>query len=183
MILFALLLVSLVSSGPVEPMYTVEHTGLAFGWLPNELNPPAAGTLGTDSGTLASRPGSMGYDFRIHYWRHEEEMNSAARGTWLRQKLETTLPPDISESVVYGTMTWTEGSTAVSHLGKRSIGLCTSVNFNMLSGASVLYRGRAYGVFRDGYAYLIYGMAPRDAFPAVGEVMDFIIANAWMAGI
>jgi len=180
MVFSALLLVSLASVVPVQPVYVIGHTGLAFGWLPSELSPPVEGILTAETGTLVSRPGSMGYDYRIHYWRVEEDYTSVDRGVWLRQKLETTLPPDIASSVVYGSMNWVEGSTAVTHLGMRSTGLSAAVNFNMLSGSNVTYRGRAYGVFRDGYAYLIYGMAPMEANPSVLEVMDFIIANAWM---
>ncbi len=175
-----ILLTMLATTVSAEPAYVIEYPGLAFGWLPGELTPPAEGVINAETGVIASRPGSQGYDYRIHYWQLEEELSSVDRGQWLRQNLEAVLPPDITTGVVFGSMNWAEGSTAVSHLGVRSIGLTASVNFNLLSGSNVMYRGCAYGVFRDGYAVLIYGMAPREAVPAIDEVMEFIIANAWM---
>lgn len=175
-----LLYLLLTNSTPVEPMYVIEYPGIAFGWLPGELTPPAEGVISAEAGTLSSLPGSYGYDYRIMYWRLAEDLNSVDKGLWLRQKLEAVLPPDALPGVVFGSMNWAEGSTAVTHLGLRSIGLTTSVNFNLLSGSSVVFCGTAYGLFRDGYAVLIYGMAPREASPAIREVMEFIIANAWM---
>lgn len=175
-----LLYLLLTSSSNVEPYYVIGHPGIAFGWLPSELTPPAEGVISAETGTLSSLPGSQGYDYRIMYWRLEGDLDSVDKGLWLRQKLETVLPPDALPGVVFGSMTWAEGSTAVSHLGMRSIGLTASVNFNLLSGSSVMFSGAAYGVFRDGYAVLIYGMAPREASPSIREVMEFIIANAWM---
>lgn len=173
-------LLYLLLSLPAEPSYTIEYPGMAFGWLPNELTPPAEGVLSTETGTLSSLPGPQGYEYRIMYWRLEEDLDSMDKGLWLRQKLETLLPPDALPGVVFGSMNWAEGSTAVSHLGVRSIGLTASVNFNLLSGTSVMFSGTAYGIFRDGYAVLVYGMAPREASPSIREVMEFIIANAWM---
>ncbi len=170
----------LTNSLPIEPSYVIEYPGIAFGWLPSELTPPAEGVISAETGTLSSLPGSHGYDYRIMYWLLEEDLDSADKGLWLRQKLEAVLPPDALPGVVFGSMNWAEGSTAVSHLGMRSIGLTASVNFNLLSGSSVMFCGTAYGIFRDGYAVLIYGMAPRQASPAIKEVMEFIIANAWM---
>ncbi len=171
-----------VLSVPVqnEPVYVMENPGIAFGWLPRELDPPAEGTMTRESGAIASYPGSQGYDFHLHYWFQEEDLNSAEKGIWLRQKLEALLPPDVTSNIVFGAMNWVEGSTAVSHLGLRSVGLTTSVNFNMLSENSVVYRGCAYGIFRDGYRVLIYGLAPNNASPAIGEIMELIIANSWM---
>lgn len=175
-----LLYLLLTNSLPIEPSYVIEYPGIAFGWLPSELTPPVEGVISAETGTLSSLPGSHGYDYRIMYWRLEEDFNSADKGLWLRQKLESVLPPDALPGVVFGSMTWAEGSTAVSHLGMRSIGLTTSVNFNLLSGSSVMFSGAAYGIFRDGYAVLMYGMAPREASPSIRDVMEFIIANAWM---
>lgn len=175
-----LFLAVLSASVQPEPVYLIEHPGIAFGWLPRELNPPVEGVMTSETGAIASLPGSQGYDFHIYYWLQREELNSFERGLWLRQKLDSVLPPDITPNVVYGAMNWVEGSSAVSHLGLRPVGLTTSVNFNMLSGNSVLYRGCAYGIFRDGYRVLIYGMAPNDASPSIGEIMEFIIANSWM---
>lgn len=176
-VVFCLLL---TNSLPIEPSYVIEYPGIAFGWLPSELTPPAEGVISAETGTLSSLPGSQGYDYRIMYWQVEEDLDSVDKGLWLRQKLEAVLPPDALPGVVFGSMNWAEGSTAVSHLGMRSIGLTASVNFNLLSGSSVMFSGTAYGIFRDGYAVLIYGMAPREASPAIKEVMEFIIANAWM---
>lgn len=176
-----LLMTALISSASPQPAYVMEVPGIAFGWLPREINPPVEGALGTESGTLVSGPGSQGYDYRIHYWRLDTELSTTDRALWLRQKLESHLPPDVLESVVFGSMNWLEGSTAVAHLNLRSVGLCAAVNFNMVSGGSVLFRGRAVGIFRDGYAVLVYGMAPMDARPAVTDVIDMIMANAWMS--
>ena len=175
-----LIMVMLSVAEAPTPVYVLEHPGIAFGWLPAELSSPAEGVITVESGTVASNPGPDGYDYRIHYWAVDGDMNPVERGLWLRRKLESVLPPDLAGGIIYGSMNWVEGSTAVISAGVRPLGLASSLNFNLLSGADVHFRGRAYGVFRDGYAVLIYGMAPNSAVPGIGDVMEFIMANAWM---
>lgn len=175
-----LILALFAVSEAAAPVYVLEYPGIAFGWLPAELSNPAEGVLGSESGTVASNPGPDGYDYRIHYWAVQADMSPVDRGLWLRQKLEAVLPPDLAGTVIFGAMNWEEGSTAVAPSGLRSVGLASSLNFNLVSGSNVNFRGRAYGVFRDGYAVLIYGVAPNSAVPGIGDIMEFIMANAWM---
>ncbi len=156
--------------------FVLEHPGFVFEWLPPSMQPPVEGTLDEESGAVASSPSSDGTEYRLHYWL--EEIPTEGMEAWLLQRLQSELPPDVLEGLVTGDVIWTEGGMESGERGGRSIGLVVSVNFNILTETgNIRGRGRAVGVFRNGYSLLVFGIAPFESSEILGSSVDAIISH------
>ncbi len=163
-----------------EPLYILEQPGIAFGWLTAELNPPVEGFLAEEAGAVASSPTSLGAEYHIHY--REEDMSAADRsGDWLEQRLHMIISPDMQDALNLGDISWSEGSMKSPFRENASLGLVVSVNFNFITeSGSVIAIGKAYAVFVNGYSVLLYGISPVGVTPTPGNVLDEIIAWAYL---
>lgn len=147
----------------VEPAYTLEAPGIQFNYMPEWLCPVIEGQLTEESGAISGQPNSFGITFGCYYWKTDNQIED--KNLWLEEKLSSVIPPNIMESFYMGETTWTEGSIATEQRGIRSLGLMTEVSFTFAPPGMVIGRGRAYGVFRNGYTVLITVYGPSEENP------------------
>ncbi len=173
----AILTGALIASGDnTGSIYTLEHPGFVFEWLPASMNPPVEGILTEESGAVAASASTDGFDLRIHYWRESIPMED--RTQWLTGRVMSELPPEALEMLLMGDVSWLEGSMESSERTEGSVGLVVAVNFNIITeNGSVRGRGRAYGVFTDEYALLVYGIAPFETCGTLGSTVDAIVSH------
>ena len=147
-----------------EPLYVLEYPGIAFDWLVPELTPPVEGVLSEEAGSLAEEVGEL-----------KEYEN------WLKERLEAVLPPDFQDNLLLGTVDWCEASMKSPNRDGASLGLATTLNFNLITEtSSVAARGRAYAFFVNGYSVMLYGISPAGVTPTAGNVLDEIVAWAYL---
>lgn len=174
-VLFAGALLASVSNGADNRQYTLENPGFVFEWLPSCMQPPVEGTLSPESGVAVSNPSDDGTEFHLRYW--EEEIPTEARADWLIQRLRSELAPDVVENLLTGDVTWLEGGLESGERGSSSVGLVVALNFNIITETgNIRGHGRVYGVFRNGYSLLVFGIAPFESSSSLVESVDRIVS-------
>jgi len=177
---FLIIAVSLTGSESAEPVYTLEYPGIAFGELPDVMNPPVEGTLTEESGAIASEPNSSGVEYRLHYWKEDLEPDTR-KGDWLAERFRDTISPDLLPSLLISDAEWMEGSTESPYWETRSVGLVTTLNFNVINENSrIVGRGRACAVFAEGYSILFYMVTPGDGTIDIKTGFDSIISHMYL---
>jgi hypothetical protein len=176
----ALLILAAAVASADDPVYVLDYPGVAFGWLPAELDPPVEGTLAEEAGAVASSPTSQGTEYHISY--REETPGTGGAEAWLEERMQTVLPPDMPGVIRFGDMKWGQGSTRSPHWEDASVGIVLGVNFNFITDTgSVLANGRAAAFFLGDYSILIYGISPISVLPGAPQVVEEIVARAYMA--
>jgi len=165
-------LIFTVNSG--SPVYILEPAGIEFGYLPEEICPLVEGTLTQDNGALAGQPNSLGITFGCYYWEMKDTVSD--KNLWLEEKLSSVISPDLMQTIRTSEATWTEGSTATETRGSLSLGLMSEISFTFSPPGGVMGRGKAYGIFRNGYAVLITMYGPAASNPQ--EILDQIVSMA-----
>jgi hypothetical protein len=145
------------------PAYILEPAGIEFTYLPAEICPLIEGTMTEETGAVIGQPNSMGINFGCYYWKVEDTIED--KTLWIEAKLSSVIPPDLMESIHYSAPVWTEGSMGMEARGTRSLGLMSRINFTFSPPGGVMGRGRAYGIFRNGYAVLVTMYGPSEANP------------------
>lgn len=170
---------SLISVPESQPVYVLEHPGVAFGWLPEEMDPPVEGVLQEDAGVITSTETESGAQYKLHYWMEELEPNTR-KDEWLENRFRDILPPELFSSMLIGEVDWTETSMESPFRETESLGLATILNFNILDEEyAVAARGKACAVFTDDYSILIYGMIPDTAEGDIHENFNRLLANIY----
>lgn len=150
-------------SGSEAPAYTLEPAGIDFYYLPDYLTPLSEGVMTEESGALTGQPNSSGVTFSCHYWRMDEPVSD--RNLWISEKLSSVISPDLMECINTSPPTWAEGSMAAEVESQRSLGLMAQISFSFSPQSGLPGRGRAYGVFRNGYAVLLIAYGPSEQNP------------------
>ncbi|MEA3267081.1 MAG: hypothetical protein U9P42_09115 [Candidatus Fermentibacteria bacterium] len=171
-------LTSIIPAGDQGPAYILEPVGIEFGYLPAEIAPLVEGVMTEESGALAGQPNSLGLTFGCYYWKMENQIES--KDLWIEEKLSSVLPPNLMESINTTTPTWTEGSSGAEVRGSLSLGLMSEISFTFSPPGGVLGRGRAYGIFRNGYAVLVIMSGPSEINPQ--NFLQQIVALAMLSG-
>ena len=169
---------ALASAGGGDPglPYTLDHPGFVFEWLPSTMVPPVEGVLSEQSGMVVSSPSADGSEYRLHYW--QESIPVQGRGQWLEQRIRTELPPDELDLLFSSEVSWLEGSMESEERAGASVGIVVAMNFNLITrDGSIRGRGRACGVFGDGYSLLVFGIAPHEAGGTLCSSIDAIVAR------
>jgi hypothetical protein len=175
-----LILAAAVASAD-DPAYVLDFPGIAFGWLPTELDPPVEGTLTEEAGAVASSPTTQGTEYHISY--RIENPGTGSAGAWLEERIQSVIPPDMPGIMRLGDTTWDQGSSRSPHWENASVGLVVEVNFNFITeSGNVLANGRAVGLFVGDYSILVYGISPLGVSPGAPQVVDEIVAQAYLAG-
>ena len=146
-----------------DPAYVLEAPGIQFDFLPDGICPIIEGQLTEEAGAVAGQPNSLGITFGCYYWKSDNQI--ADKNLWLEEKLSSVVPPDFMESIHLGETIWTEGSMGSEQRGTRSLGLMTELSFTFSPPGRAMGRGRAYGVFRNGYSVLIIMYGPSENNP------------------
>ena len=177
-----ILALSLIGSEQAEPVYVLEYPGIAFGWLPDEMDPPVEGSLTDEAGVLASSPNATGTEYQLHYWKEELESNTR-KDEWLATRFRNIISPDIFPSLLISDPEWTEGSTTSPFWETSSIGLVPLLNFNMINDrGDVLSKGVACAIFTDDHSILFYMITPVSASTDVRTGFEYIISQMYLAG-
>ncbi len=155
-------------------VYTLEPVGIEFGYLPTEISPLIEGVMTEETGALAGQPNMLGMTFGCFYWKIDEDIDNKA--FWVEEKLSSVIPPDLMESIQTSEPTWVEGSLATQVRGSRSLGLMSQISFTFSPPGWAMGRGRAYGIFRNGYAVLITMYGPSESNPQ--NFLEQIVATA-----
>jgi len=164
----------------VEPVYVLEHPGVAFGSMPLELEEPVTGNLTVEAGVLESSPNTSGTEYHVMYWL-EDPIDTSGKTLWLAERLQTVLPPDVHPQIILGDPDWIEGSTDSPHRGTSSLGLMPTLNFNIVAeNGVVLGAGRSAAFFRNGYSVLIYCIAPANQSAFVRDNLDAMISQMYI---
>jgi hypothetical protein len=172
-------LLSAPSAG--EAAYVLEYPGVVFEWLPPELAEPVEGDLTSETGVVTSIPNSTGTEYIIRYWR-EDIPAGEPRATWLDTRLASLFPPDLEENALMGNMQWVEGSQLTSCRSTLSMGLMPSVNYNFIDHeGNVIGGGRAFAAFRNGYAVLLYCLAPGGSTDEATRALEAIVFTMHLA--
>ncbi|MCK5117303.1 MAG: hypothetical protein KAR44_11940 [Candidatus Aegiribacteria sp.] len=151
---------SLIGSEQAEPAYVLEYPGIAFGLLPDEMNPPVEGTLTDEAGVITSGPNETGTECQLHYWKEDIESNTR-KDEWLSTRFSNIISPDIFPSLVISSPEWIEGSTSSPFWETRSIGLVPVLKFNRInSSGDIISRGMACAIFTEDHSILFYIIAP-----------------------
>lgn len=169
---------ALVSAGVSDPglPYTLDHPGFVFEWLPSTMVPPVEGTLSEQSGEVVSSPSGDGSEYRLHYWN--ESIPAQGRGEWLEQRIKSELPPEDLDMLLTSEVAWLEGSMESAERAEASVGLVLAMNFNLITeDGGIIGRGRACGVFGEGYSLLVFGIAPYEAGGTLCSGIDTIVAR------
>jgi len=153
------------------PAYTLEPAGIDFYYLPEFLSPPVEGILSVETGALAGQPNADGVTFGCYYWEMETPVSD--KNLWIKEKLSSVMPPDLMEITHTSTPTWAEGSQAAEVPPGRSLGLMSEVGFTFFPQNGVMGRGKAFGIFRNGYAVLLVVYGPNEADP-VGIIEQIV---------
>ncbi len=157
----------------LDPAYVLEAPGIQFNYLPEGICPIIEGQLTEEMGAVAGQPNSLGISFGCYYWKSENQI--ADKNLWLEEKLSSVIPPDFMESIHLGETVWTEGSMGTELRGTRSLGLMTELSFTFSPPSRAMGRGRAYGVFRNGYTVLLIMYGPSETNPQhyLEEIVSF----------
>ncbi|MCD4701753.1 MAG: hypothetical protein K8S24_07855 [Candidatus Aegiribacteria sp.] len=180
--LTALIIVSLSLTGSeqTEPMYVLEYPGIAFGWLPDEMNPPVEGTLTDEAGVITSGPNVTGAEYQLHYWKEELEPNTR-KDEWLAARFRNIISPDIFPSLIISAPEWMEGSTYSPFWESRSVGLVPVLNFNMINNrGEILSKGVACAVFSEDHSILFYFITPATGSTDVRTGFNYIISHMYL---
>ncbi len=145
------------------PEYSLSPPGIDFMYLPEYLIPITEGVMTDESGALSGQPNSLGISFSCHYWKMDDPI--ADKDLWVMEKLSSVLPPDLMETINMGTATWDQGSMNADVSDNRSLGLMSRISFTLSPPGGTMGRGRAYGVFRNGYSVLLMIYGPSGANP------------------
>ena len=156
------------------PVYTLEPVGIEFGYLPEEILPLIEGVMTEEGGALAGQPNSLGMTFGCYYRKIENPITDKV--LWIQEQLSSVIPPDLMESMHNTAPLWVEGSLGTDIRGARSLGLMSQISFTFSPSGGVMGRGRAYGIFRNGYAVLITMYGPSEANPQ--EFLELVVAQA-----
>lgn len=172
---------SLTGSEQEEPVYILEYPGIAFGWLPDEMNPPVEGTMTDEAGVITGGPNSTGTDYQLHYWKEEIEPNTR-KDEWLATRFRNIISPDILSSLIISDPEWIEGSTSSPFWEARSIGLVPVLNFNMINArGTVLSKGAACAIFTENHSILFYTIQPAAASTDIRTEFDHMISQIYLA--
>ncbi len=155
---------ALASAGGSDPglPYTLDHPGFVL--------------LSEQSGEVVSSPSGDGSEYRLHYW--QESIPAQGRGDWLEQRIRTELPPEDLDMLLTSEVAWLEGSMESEERADASVGLVLAMNFNLITeNGGIIGRGRACGVFGDGYTLLVFGIAPYEAGGSLCSGIDAIVAR------
>ncbi|MCK4807590.1 MAG: hypothetical protein KAT09_08075 [Candidatus Aegiribacteria sp.] len=177
-----IVVLSLSGSEQAEPEYVLEYPGIAFGLLPDEMNPPVEGTLTDEAGVITSGPNSTGTEYQLHYWKEDLESNTR-KDEWLATRFRNIISPDIIPSLIISDPEWIEGSTTSPFREARSVGLVPVLNFNMINDRGViLSKGVACAIFTEDHSILFYIITPATASTDVRTGFDNIISQIYLAG-
>jgi len=180
MLLFMTIMTVALTGTDTEPVFVLDHPGVAFGSMPLELEEPVTGNLNPEAGVMESSPNATGTEFHVMYWL-EEPIDTGARSQWLEERLQTVLPPDILPQIILGSPDWMEGSVASPQRESGSLGLMPTLNFNIVEeNGAVLGAGRAAAFFRGGYSVLIYCIAPASQSAFVRDNLDAMISQMYL---
>jgi hypothetical protein len=164
-----------------EAAYVLEYPGVVFEWLPPELAEPVEGDLTPEAGVVTSSPNTTGTEYIIRYWR-EDIPAGEPRAAWLDTRLESLFPPDLAGNTLMGNMQWVEGSQLTSCRSALSMGLMPSVNYNFIDeDGSVVGGGRAFAAFRNGYAVLLYCLAPGGSSDEATRSLEAVVLTMHLA--
>ncbi len=179
-VIFLITAISLAGSQSTEPAYILEYPGVAFGELPDIMNPPVEGTLTEESGVITSRSNSNGLEYHLYYWKEDLEPNTR-KADWLDERFRDTISPDLLPSLLISSIDWMEGSTDSPYWETNSIGLVTTLNFNVIDENSLIIgRGRACAAFARGYSILFYMLTPGDGTTDVKTGFDSIVSHMYL---
>ncbi len=156
------------------PAYILEPAGIEFTYLPAEICPLIEGTLTEETGAVAGQPNSMGITFGCYYWKAEDAIED--KTLWVEAKLSSVIPPDLMESIRWSEPVWVEGSMGTDVRNSRSLGLMSRINFTFFPSDGVMGRGRAYGIFRNGYSVLVTMYGPSEVNPQ--DILEQIVNMA-----
>lgn len=145
---------ALISTNNTETLLTLDYPALGFEYLAPEFISPTEGELTEQAGVVVSLPNSTGVEYRLHYWQED-----LPPGTRIEEdmygKLLSVLSPDLLDYLVYGGAEWMEGSTEASNRNTSSVGLVSSLNFNIITDEGVVQgAGRGYVIINNGYTIL-----------------------------
>ncbi|MBN1433751.1 hypothetical protein JW921_03270 [Candidatus Fermentibacterales bacterium] len=156
----------------------LEYPGLGFEYLPGFLSSLAEGDLLEDRGSVYSGPNELGADLRFVY-RTVDLETPAEREEWLKMRLMEALPPDSDERLLLSDAKWREGSMLSAERASASLGLVCYYSFNLVDERGSIHgRGRAYGIFRNGYATMAFCISPMEHAQDVMDQLDLIIDYA-----
>ena len=173
---------SITGSEQNEPVYVLEYPGVAFGWLPEEMNPPVEGILSDEAGVITSSPNATGTEYQLHYWKEDLEPNTR-KDEWLATRFRNIISPDIFPSLLISDPDWMEGSTASPFWETRSIGLVPVLNFNMINDrGEILSKGMACAFFNEDHSMLFYMITPGTATTDIKTGFDYIISHMYLSG-
>jgi hypothetical protein len=173
---------SLTGSEQAEPVYVLESPGLAFGWLPEEINPPVEGTLTEEAGVITSSPNADGVEIQLHYWKEDLEPNTR-KDEWLSERFRNIISPDILPSLLIGEIDWIEGSTSSPYWETASVGLVPVFNFNAIDGSgNVLGKGAACALFTEEHSILLYMIVPGGNSSDMRTSFDRLISQIYLMG-
>lgn len=172
---------SITGSEQAEPVYVLEYPGLAFGYLPDEMNPPIEGTLSLEGGVITGAPNSSGTEYQLHYWQEDLEPNSR-KDIWLSERFRNIISPDLLSSLLISNVEWIEGSTASPYRETGSVGLVPYLNFNVVNDSfNITGKGMACAIFTEGYSILFFTMTPGSATIDVKTDFDEIVSHLFLA--
>lgn len=171
---------SVTGSENAEPFYVLEFPGIAFGWLPDEMDPPVEGTLTDEAGVITSSPNAAGTEYQLHYWKEDLEPNTR-KDEWLTARFCNIISPDIFPSLLVSNPEWIEGSTTSPFWETRSIGLVPVLNFNMINDrGDILSKGVACAVFTEHHSILFYTIMPATGSTDVRTGFDYIVSEMYL---
>ena len=157
-------------------LYVLDAPGLAFEYLPGLLESPVEGEMTDERGTIESAPNTLGIEFHVVYTVADLE-DPRSRENWLSNRLENQMPPDVRDVLRISGVHWREGSMLSSERMTGSVGLVAYVDYNIIEQDTgrVLGRGRAYGIFRNGYGTLVYSLSPFENSAETMAEVDSIV--------
>jgi len=161
--IFLLAAAIIMTPEPGTPEYILEYPGIEFNYLPEYLSPLIEGILTEESGAVSGQPNAFGISFGCFYWKTDDAVTN--KDLWIREKLSSVLSPDLMEAIHPSAVTWAEGSLASGVAGSRSLGLMSEISFTFSPAEGAMGRGRAYGIFRNGYAVLLIIYGPSGSNP------------------
>lgn len=153
----------ILATGTLEPAYVLEAPGIEFNYLPEYITPLVEGVVTEEAGAIAGQPNQYGITFSCHYWRTDEVVSD--KNLWIQERLSSVISPDLMATINTTTPSWFEGSQLTEIDSRLSLGLMSEIRFTLSPPGGALGRGRAYGIFRNGYSVLIVMYGPADYTP------------------
>ena len=168
----------LLSAVATTPCSVIEYPGIELTYLPEYITPLIEGVVTEESGVLAGQPNEYGVSFSCHYWLSEEPVSD--KNLWVMEKLSSVISPDLMESIHTSSPTWSEGSLLAEVDSRRSLGLMSHISFTFSPPDGSLGRGRAYGIFRNGYSVLLlmYGPSNMNLQNEIERVVGLAVLTA-----